>query len=185
MLYNDLCWYDVDDYLDKNPAEVKTPLFFQDFSKISGPWTDRGHPVERTYWHVERTYWHVERTYRHVDTVTNKNGWKMGNFPNIFGSEPRPNVSNSPKELNENEEWSMWTVGSIMLEIFTYGRLYGEDTNDYTGICARTYWQHSSNILAKYPIQASKSWYILVALKHVRYILWNHRVYANIHTAHS
>ena len=59
--------------LIKNPAEVKTPLFFQDFSKISGPWTDRGHPVERTYWHVERTYWHVERTYRHVDTVTNKN----------------------------------------------------------------------------------------------------------------
>ena len=73
MLYNDLCWYDVNDYLDKNPAEVKTPLVFQFFSKISGPWTDRGHPVERTYWHVERTYWHVERTYRHVDTVTNKN----------------------------------------------------------------------------------------------------------------
>ena len=73
MLYNDLCWYDVNDYLDKNPAEVKTPLFFELFSKISGPWTDRGHPVERTYWHVERTYWHVERTYRHVDTVTNKN----------------------------------------------------------------------------------------------------------------
>ncbi len=68
-----MIYVDVNDYLDKNPAEVKTPLFFQDFAKISGPWTDRGHPVERTYWHVERTYWHVERTYRHVDTVTNKN----------------------------------------------------------------------------------------------------------------
>ena len=46
----------------------------------------------------------------------------------------------------------MCTVDSIMLEILAYGRLYGEDTNDYTGICARTYRQHSSNIPAKYPI---------------------------------
>ena len=76
----------------------------------------------------------------------------MRNFPNIFGSEPQPNVFNSRKELNENGEWSMWTVGNIILEILTYGRLYGEDTIDYTVICARTYRQHSSNIPAKYPI---------------------------------
>ena len=142
MIYVDVMLMTI---LIKNPAEVKTPLFFQDFSKISGPWTDRGHPVERTYWHVERIYWHVERTYRHVGTVTNK---KPRNFPNIFGSEPRPNVFKSPTELNENGEWSMWTVGSIMLEILTYGRLYGEDTNDYTGICARTYRQNTLYRLA-------------------------------------
>ena len=46
MLYNDLCWYDANDYLDKNPAEVKTPLFFQIFFEnkwtVDRPWTPRG-----------------------------------------------------------------------------------------------------------------------------------------------
>ena len=96
----DLCWYDVDDYLDKNPAEYKTPLFFQDFSKISGPWTDRGHPVERTYWHVERTYWHVERTYRHVDTVTNKNG---ATFRIYSAQSPDQTFSTAPKNWTKME----------------------------------------------------------------------------------
>ena len=42
----------------------------------------------------------------------------------------------------------MWTVGSIMLEILTYGRRYGEDANDYTAICARTYRQNTLYRLA-------------------------------------
>ena len=148
MIYVDMMLMTILIKIRLKSKHLSFPFFSQDFSKISGPWTDRGHPVERTYWHVERTYWHVERTYQHVDTWPTK----MGNFPNIFGSEPRPNVFNSPKDLNENGQWSMWTVGSIKMLILTYGRLYGEDTNDYTGICARTYRQDSSNIPAKHPI---------------------------------
>ena len=49
---------------------VLIQYFFVFFQKPHGPWTNRGHTVERTYWHVESTYRHVERTYRHVDMVT-------------------------------------------------------------------------------------------------------------------
>ena len=31
-----------------------------------------------------------------------------------------------------------WTVGSTLMEILTYGRLYGDDTNDYTGMIRTT-----------------------------------------------
>ena len=122
------------------------------FSKIKGPWTDRGHPVERTYWHVERPYWHVERTYRHVDTVTNKNA-QLSEYIRL---RVRPNVFNSPKELNEHGEWSMWTVGSIMLEILTYMVAYTGKIRttilafvlEHTGNIARTYRQNTLYRLA-------------------------------------
>ena len=48
-------------YLDKDSLKSQHHSSFQGFSKVTGPWTDRGHPVERTYWHVERIYWRVER----------------------------------------------------------------------------------------------------------------------------
>ena len=138
---------------------------------------DRGQTVD-TPWNAHTGTWkgHTGTWNGHTGTWTL---WptKMRNFPNIFGSEPRPNVFNSPKELNENGEWSMWTVGSIMLEILTYGRLYGEDTNDYTGICARTCWQHSSNIPAKYPFFRLANPGISCP-RTCQIHLWNHRVKA-------
>ena len=57
--------FEFNGYLDKNSLKSQHHSSFQVFSKVSGPWTDRGHPVERTYCIVERTY-------RHVDTVTHK-----------------------------------------------------------------------------------------------------------------
>ena len=80
--------------LIKIRLKSKHHSFSNFFSKISGPWTDRGHPVERTYWHVERTYWHVERTYRHVDTVTNKNG---ATFRIYSAQSPDQTFSTAPK----------------------------------------------------------------------------------------
>ena len=82
----------------------------------------------------------------------------MRNFRNIFGLEFQRNIFffNSHKELKENGEWSIYTIGSIIWEILVYKYLYKEYIyiyiNNYIGNYIRRYRQNDSTVLARIAI---------------------------------